>query len=132
MAKRLLWRYKRPAPIVASRPASFVASRPASIVASRPASIVAKRLASVVAVSAASLLGLASPAVADFGFRSFANTFINQDGSPDLQAGSHPWEMITSFALNETTNELGESVPDGNLKATRVRLPGGLCGAPGA
>ncbi len=71
-----------------------------------------------------------TPAFAGFGFQSFENRFVGQDGSSDLQAGSHPWEMVTSFALNEITNELGKNMPDANLKDTWVELPAGFMGDP--
>ncbi len=74
----------------------------------------------------------ASSALAGLAFQSFENTFINPDGSPDLLAGSHPWEMVTRFKLGDATNRFGEPVPDGDLKNTRVELPAGLVGNPAA
>ncbi len=72
----------------------------------------------------------AAPALASFGFQSFETSFVNHDGSPDVQAGSHPWEMTTSFNFHETTNANGELVPDGNVKDIQVELPAGLTGDP--
>lgn len=76
------------------------------------------------------VLVCSAPAVADFGFQRFENRFINQDGSSDLQGGSHPWEMLTGFTLNKTPNGGEEGLPDGDLKDTWVELPAGLVGDP--
>jgi hypothetical protein len=78
------------------------------------------------------LFGLTVPVFASFGFQRFENTFINQNGSIDLLAGSHPWEMTTSFTLNQRTNGIGESVSDGDLRDTWLELPAGLIGDPTA
>ncbi len=76
----------------------------------------------------------AAPAFAQFGFlpgkAGFNVTATNADGSPDLQAGSHPFALTTTFALNgkpdpERTEQLQ---PDGNLKNVAVELPPGLVG----
>lgn len=90
-----------------------------------------KQLLFFVAAVTACLV-FAAPSMAGFGFQSFENKFINEDGSVDLLAGSHPWEMVTSFALNQSKNELGESVPAGDLKDTWVELPAGFIGDPTA
>jgi hypothetical protein len=63
------------------------------------------------------------PGVAGFEFGAF-----NQDGSHDLQAGSHPYELVTRFDLNTTTNSFGEVVADGDLRDVAVELPPGLIG----
>jgi hypothetical protein len=79
-----------------------------------------------------SVVGVGS-ALAGFGFRpgpeGFNLAFTNRDGSPDLQAGSHPYEFTTTFMLNM------KSVPGGvepyeDLKDLRVELPAGLAGNP--
>jgi hypothetical protein len=57
-------------------------------------------------------------------FESFSNTFINQDGTPDFQAGSHPWAMVTSFTFRKDL--------DGYVKDIQFDLPPGLVGDPGA
>ncbi len=91
-----------------------------------------RRLLLVAMACGVTLLLFAAPAVAGLTLQSFENRFVNQDGSPDLQAGSHPWEMITSFTFDTTTNQRGESVPDGDLKNTSVELPAGVVGNPSA
>ena len=71
--------------------------------------------------------------------KSFAVSFVNQDGTPDTQAGSHPYEMVTNFAFNTkaqrhdaTTNSPYEIRPDGNVKDIIVVPPPGLVGDPNA
>jgi hypothetical protein len=80
------------------------------------------------------VLGVA-PAGASFGPKpgaeGFSLAFTNQDGSPDVQAGSHPYAFSTSFQLNTTTTGGGEKAPDGAAKDIRVELPAGLAGNPG-
>lgn len=91
-----------------------------------------RRLALLLAVGLTALLVSTSPALAGFGFQEFDNTVLNQDGSPDTQAGSHPWAMTTSFTLNKTTNLSDEAITDGDLKDIHVELPPGLVGDPTA
>ncbi len=61
----------------------------------------------------------------------------NKDGSVDVQAGSHPYELTTTFFLNgpELGSMLGkpeELLLEEDLKDTRVELPPGLVGDPDA
>jgi hypothetical protein len=61
----------------------------------------------------------------------------DEPGSPDIQAGSHPYELTTTFALNEQEHILvgttEEEVPSGgDLKDVRVQLPPGFVGNPNA
>jgi hypothetical protein len=80
----------------------------------------------------------ASSAQADFGFRPGAEGFsvaaINEDGSPDVLAGSHPWELTTSvnFKLKEGALEPGGPFTDGDPKDLHVSLPPGLIENPAA
>jgi len=62
-----------------------------------------------------------------FGIESFTNGFFNQDGSPDAQAGSHPWAIKTSFSLNSRLEGNGLT-PDGDIKDLQVELPAGFVG----
>jgi hypothetical protein len=48
-------------------------------------------------------------------------------GAPDVQAGSHPWELTTNFVMNNETENAG-SLPTGDLKDLSVELPPGLIG----
>jgi len=75
------------------------------------------------ALAALSWLG-AGPAIADLGVTSFTSSLINQDGTPDTQAGSHPWESTTSF----TFATHGSGLPNEDVQTTIVDLPAGLVG----
>ncbi len=74
-----------------------------------------------------------------FGIKNFDVSFLNEDGTPDTQAGSHPYKMVTSVALNtavlereKTADSLYVNLPDGNAKDIIVDLPPGLVGDPNA
>ncbi len=60
----------------------------------------------------------------------------NQNGSPDLQAGSHPYSITTTFALHhfpyndETLKQL--PLGQGSLREVIARLPPGFVGDPNA
>ncbi len=79
-----------------------------------------------------------SPEAAPFGFSNFSADIVNSDGEPDVQAGSHPFEMTTSFALNITALDTSENIfHDAPLltagaKDLNVALPPGLVGNPNA
>ncbi len=69
----------------------------------------------------------------------FEVSFFNEDGTPDTQAGSHPYKMVTNIPLN--TQAMRREVvadsryviePDGNVKDIVVDLPPGLVGDPNA
>ena len=70
---------------------------------------------------------------AGFGLRGFEVSVVNGDGSPDVQAGSHPYEMKTRFAMNESEDRRGVFVAEGGgLKDGEFALPPGFVGNPGA
>jgi hypothetical protein len=79
-------------------------------------------------------VALCAPAFARAGFGivpgSYAVSFTNADGSTDTQAGSHPFQMTTSFQFNQTTNFQGEAIADGALKDIGDAQPVGLVGDP--
>jgi hypothetical protein len=78
---------------------------------------------------------LPAGAGASFGIMGFDGSAGNRDGSPDTQAGSHPYTFTTSIHLNTTIIEIGgtnEVAPDGNVKDIRVETPAGLAGDPTA
>jgi hypothetical protein len=97
-------------------------------------------LTAMISVVVAATWGLVfvTPAAASFGLSSFSFSATEQPsagskpgvlGTPDTQAGSHPWAVTTSFAFNHTTAELTEeTVPDSNVKDIRVEIPAGLVG----
>jgi hypothetical protein len=74
-----------------------------------------------------------TPAMAEFGVERFAFSARNQNGTPDVQAGSHPYALTTTFVLNQplcSENRQGRfaCVAEGDLKDVRVELPPGLVG----
>lgn len=72
---------------------------------------------------------VASPALAaEFGLHKFVVSARNQDGTADVQAGSHPYSLNTTFVLN---TEVGQP-SGGELKDVRLELPPGLVGDPNA
>ncbi len=92
-----------------------------------------KITAGILGMVVAAALGLAPCAWAGFGFAGADNTITNQDGSPATQAGSHPYEMTTSFTLNMIADpERGLVDEGGDLKDIRTELPAGLVGNPNA
>ena len=74
------------------------------------------------------LCGLSGVALASFGFTELENTLINEDGSPAVQAGSHPWAMVTNFNFAQAAS----GRPDESLKDITLNLPPGLVGNTGA
>ncbi len=75
-----------------------------------------------------------APALASFGFQShsFENAIVNENGSPDAQAGSHPFALETGFSFNRKPGLSGQAVTDGNVKDVLVELPPGMVGDPTA
>jgi hypothetical protein len=64
-----------------------------------------------------------------FGLKSFSMVAENKNGSPDVQAGSHPYALTTSFTLNE--NPYPEPL-ENSPKDIHVELPPGFFGNPQA
>jgi hypothetical protein len=77
-----------------------------------------------------------SPALASspFGFKSFSVAITNADGSPDTQAGSHPYAETFAFELNSELREengIIVSVPaGGEVKDLSINLAPGVIGNP--
>jgi NHL repeat len=74
-----------------------------------------------------------------FGVKAFEVSLLNQNGTPDTQAGSHPYKMVTNIAFNtkvlarEATADSRYALqPDGNVKDIITDLPPGLVGNPDA
>jgi hypothetical protein len=67
-----------------------------------------------------------SNATPGFGFAGASSWFTNADGTPDTQAGSHPFEASFSFDLNQA----GAVSAGGSLRDLTVALPPGLVGDP--
>jgi hypothetical protein len=67
------------------------------------------------------------------GFAGWDVWLTNRDGTPDTQAGSHPYEMTIFFGLNEMANEVaGTRHAGGSIRNLEVDLPTGFFGEPGA
>src|ERR1039457_3692882 len=64
-----------------------------------------------------------------FGVNSFSVVATNKNGTPDVQAGSHPYGLTTSFTLN--VNPLPEPL-ENSPKDIHVELPPGFFGDPQA
>jgi hypothetical protein len=71
----------------------------------------------------ASLALTVVPAMAEYGVREFAVSANNENGTKDVQAGSHPYSLTTTFSLDPM---------QGDLKNTTVELPPGFIGDPDA
>ena len=78
-------------------------------------------------------LVLAPSAWAGFGFPAEGGmevSITNQDGTPDLQAGSHPFAYATRLAINTEEREGHTAPAGGDVKDTEASLPPGLVGDP--
>ncbi len=62
-----------------------------------------------------------------FGVERYELRAENADGSPDTQAGSHPFQLTTDIALDQATNM---TTPPEAVKDLRFNLPPGLIGNP--
>jgi hypothetical protein len=74
-----------------------------------------------------------------FGIKAFSVSFLNEDGSPDTQAGSHPFELVNDieYFSHYTRKESNADSPyaqepNGALKNLTVDLPAGVVGDPNA
>ncbi len=72
-----------------------------------------------------------------FGFSSFSTEITDASGSPDTQAGSHPFEMTTRLAVNASSLgssgfEYDKPISYTATKDIEVSLPPGLVGDPNA
>jgi hypothetical protein len=74
----------------------------------------------------------AAPAFAEFGLEKFAiGAQLNQEGTPDAQAGSHPYALTNTFVLHEA-GPATETSPANTLKDVKLELPPGFVGDPNA
>jgi DNA-binding beta-propeller fold protein YncE len=74
-----------------------------------------------------------------FGIKNFEVNFINENGTPDTQAGSHPYQFVNTFELNSHFERMESNadspyirVPDGVLRSLKIDLPPGFVGDPNA
>jgi hypothetical protein len=78
-------------------------------------------------------LVLVPSASASFGIAAFDGLVTNQDGTPDTQAGSHPYAITTKIMFNTTIDPSSQlEVSEGNVKDISVDLPAGFVGNPEA
>jgi hypothetical protein len=82
-----------------------------------------RAIGALVATSLAALV-LAVPAAA-FGIKAADVTFTNADGSPAIQAGSHPFALTNSFDGNTVIKD-GKVLSDGDFKDLLLSLPPGF------
>ena len=74
-----------------------------------------------------------------FGIKSYEISFQNEDGTPDTQAGSHPYKFVDLFELNSHFKRIESNadspyirLPDGVLRNVKIDLPPGFVGDPNA
>jgi hypothetical protein len=78
---------------------------------------------------------LAPAAWAGFGFPAeggIAVSITNQNGTPDLQAGSHPFAYTSTLAVNTEDREGHTAPAGGDVKDIEATLPAGFVGDPSA
>src|SRR5271168_992831 len=72
-----------------------------------------------------------SSSPAPFGVEAVHEWFTNPDGTPDTQAGSHPYEMATNVTFNSGRIRYGlhkQTESSGEVKDVHLDLPAGLVG----
>jgi hypothetical protein len=85
-----------------------------------------------IATSQAGSVAGADMTFATFGLGAFDVEVRDREGHPYTQAGGHPYELVTRFDLNTTTNKNGEVLADANVKDVQTELPPGFLGNPAA
>lgn len=85
-------------------------------------------LATLAAAAAVALLG-AAPASAAFGIKEADVTFAEEGGGAATQAGSHPFEMTTTFNVNTKVLNPSEELPEGEVKDLEIGQIAGLVGS---
>lgn len=85
----------------------------------------------IVAVNAQGTTASADQTFTTFGVTSFEVSATNSNGSVDLEAGSHPYEVRSSMTFTSTSVN-GNVDPAGALKDVELDLPAGLSGDPTA
>jgi hypothetical protein len=83
--------------------------------------------------------GLVATAATGFGPKSFDMKFLNEDGTPDVQAGSHPYELVNDIEFDSHFARVESNAdspyvrePDGTLRDVLIDLPPGVVGDPNA
>jgi hypothetical protein len=103
---------------------------PVDVAADAPSSVTDTATISGGAAAAAQAADLTtiSATAASPGLHSFQGLLTGEDGSPAMQAGSHPFSMMFSFTANSKTDAAGNTVPDDNIKDVQAELPQGMIG----
>jgi DNA-binding beta-propeller fold protein YncE len=83
--------------------------------------------------------GLVATPGSGFGIKSFELSFLNDNGEPDTQAGSHPTKLFNGFTLYTHFERIESNAdspyirqPNGVLKDVIVDFPPGIVGDPNA
>lgn len=87
----------------------------------------ALRLLLIALTAAIALTASASSALAAFGLNGFDVRYLNRDGSPATQAGSHPFALRTDFAVNSKGSGF-EALPEEELRDLIIDQVAGLVG----
>jgi DNA-binding beta-propeller fold protein YncE len=74
-----------------------------------------------------------------FGVKNFEVSFLNEDGTPDTQAGSHPYKFLNTIEFNSHYTRVESNAdspyvrePVGTLRDLKLDLPPGFVGDPNA
>ena len=89
---------------------------------------------SLALLCALGLIALLAPgAQAAFGLKDLGVFSSAKDGSPQVQAGSHPFSLVTDLAVNTSVDpETSRVVPDEEAKDVLISFPPGFAGNPTA
>ncbi len=97
------------------------------------------RLIAINASGAGQAGGMLAMRGVGFGIKSYEISFLNENGTPDTQAGSHPYQFVDTFELNSHFKRMESNadspyirVPDGVLRDLKIDLPPGFVGDPNA
>jgi DNA-binding beta-propeller fold protein YncE len=97
------------------------------------------RLVATNANGAGEASGMLAMQGAGFGIKSFEISFLNENGTPDTQGGSHPYVFTDVFTMNSHFKRMESNAdspyvrePDGILRDVTVDLPPGFVGDPNA
>ncbi len=75
---------------------------------------------------------ISAPPASSFGFAGLDNWFSAPNGTVDTQAGSHPYEFVSSFDLNTVSNGFNLRPVGGEPRNVTLNLPPGWIGNPTA
>ena len=104
----------------------------------QPGSLYHFRLVAANAAGVAPSSGLFPTVAPGFGIKKFEVAFLNENGTPDTQAGSHPYKLVNNIEFNTEVIRRGAqnltyiAMPAGNVKDVTVDLPPGFIGDPNA